>query len=87
MSRPNGVPDDYTKDADGWWVAPDGRVWLPLEEAAEAARLRQTVARVQALADELETRYPEAGPHTQRLLAAIATDIRATITDALKGDQ
>jgi hypothetical protein len=54
---------------------------------AEAVRpFANALNRVLDIADALETRYPEAGPHTQRLLAAIATDIRATITDALKGD-
>jgi hypothetical protein len=59
------------------------------EQRAETAEhaLASLRARVQALADALTTRYPEAGPHTQRLLAAIATDIRATITDTLRGDQ
>jgi hypothetical protein len=43
--------------------------------------------RVVELAGALTTRYPDASPELQAVLTAIATDIRATITDALKGDQ
>jgi hypothetical protein len=55
------------------------------QQTAEVARLRETVARVQALADELVTRYPDAPPELQAILRAVAADIRATITDARRG--
>jgi hypothetical protein len=55
---------------------------------AEAVRpFANALNRVVELADALTTRYPEASPELQAVLTAIAADIRATITDALKGDR
>jgi hypothetical protein len=90
-----GGPGDLHPDWNTWSVSGpfDGDEWpeitcprcpQPIRPHADA---QAALARVTALADALATRYPEAGPHTQRLLAAIATDIRDTITDALKGDR
>jgi undecaprenyl pyrophosphate synthase len=55
-------------------------------ETAELA-LASLRARVRALAGELGTRYPDAPPELQSILRAVATDIRATITDALRGNR
>jgi hypothetical protein len=86
--------------ADSSWVeihGAGGFVPAMVSNAADAAvivaavnalpHLTDALNRVLELADALTTRYPEAGPHTRRLLAAIATDIRSAITGALKGDR
>jgi hypothetical protein len=87
--------DDLHPDWDTWGVSGGlvGDEWpeincprcpQPIRPLADA---QAALRRVEDLAGILPTRYPEAGPHTRRLLAAVAADIRGAIADTLEAGQ